>query len=40
MRYMTYYGQDIYIVYPGWADIGRVFKVHIGVDQAPRYGRQ
>ena len=40
MRYMTYHGQEMYIVFPGNADIGRVFKVYIGVDQAPRYGRQ
>jgi sugar lactone lactonase YvrE len=40
MRYMTYHGQYIYIVFPGGRDIGTVIKIYIGVDQAPRYGRQ
>jgi len=40
MRYMAYRGEYIYIVFPGWGDIGWAFKVYIGVDQAPRYGQQ
>ena len=40
MRYMKYHKDKIYIVYPGWADVGKVIRVHIGVDQAPRYGKQ
>jgi hypothetical protein len=40
LRYMTYYGQDIYLVHPGGGDIGSVQKIHIGRNQAPRFGRQ
>lgn len=39
MRYMTYHGQYIYIVYPGGGDVGKTIRVYIGVDQAPRYGQ-
>ncbi len=38
MRYTAFKGKYLYIVYPGWADIGKVMKVYIGVDQAPDYG--
>jgi len=40
MHYLTFYGKAIYIVYPGWGDIGVVLKTYIGVEQAPNYGRQ
>ena len=40
MRYMYYHGDKIYIVFPGWADVGKVISVYIGVNQAPRYGMQ
>jgi sugar lactone lactonase YvrE len=40
MHYLTFYGKAIYIVYPGWGDIGVVLKTYIGVEQAPNYGRE
>jgi sugar lactone lactonase YvrE len=40
MHYLTFYGKAMYIVYPGWADVGVVLKTYIGVEQAPNYGRQ
>jgi sugar lactone lactonase YvrE len=40
MHYLTFYGKAIYIVFPGWADVGVVLKTYIGVEQAPNYGRQ
>ncbi|MBN2008793.1 IPT/TIG domain-containing protein [candidate division KSB1 bacterium] len=39
MRYLTFYGKSMYIVYPGWGDVGQTIKAYIGVEQAPRYGR-
>ncbi|MFZ0391561.1 MAG: IPT/TIG domain-containing protein [Calditrichia bacterium] len=40
MRYLSFFGKAIYIVYPGWGDIGKVLKTYIGVEQAVNYGRQ
>jgi sugar lactone lactonase YvrE len=40
MRYLTFHGKLLYIVYPGWADIGEVMSVYIGIEQAPNYGLQ
>ena len=37
MRYMTFKNKSIYLVYPGWGDVGMVMKAYIGVEQAPRY---
>ena len=39
MRYMAFHDQYIYVVYPGWADVGMTMKILMNVDQAPRYGR-
>jgi len=38
MHYLTYQGKMIYIVYPGWGDIGEIMSAYIGVEQAPNYG--
>ncbi|HOT95529.1 MAG TPA: IPT/TIG domain-containing protein [bacterium] len=38
MRYSAFKGKYIYLVYPGWADIGAVMRVYIGIDAAPDYG--
>ena len=38
MRYSAFKGKYIYLVYPGWADIGAVMRVYIGVEGAPEYG--
>jgi sugar lactone lactonase YvrE len=38
MRYLTAHGKFLYIVYPGWGDVGQVIRVYLGVDQAPNYG--
>ena len=40
IRYMTYYGKTMYMVYPGWTGVGKVMSAYIGVEQAPNYGRQ
>jgi sugar lactone lactonase YvrE len=40
MRYMTFHGKKLYIVYPGWGDVGMTMSAYIGVDAAPNYGRQ
>jgi sugar lactone lactonase YvrE len=40
MHYLTFFGKAIYIVFPGWGDVGVVLKTYIGVEQAPNYGRQ
>jgi len=37
MRYITFNKKTLYIVYPGWGDVGTVMKAYIGVEQAPRY---
>lgn len=37
MRYITFNKKTMYIVYPGWGDVGTVMKAYIGVEQAPRY---
>ncbi len=39
MRYITFNKKFMYIVYPGWGDVGQVMRVYIGVEQAPNYGR-
>ena len=39
MRYMVFHGQYLYVVYPGWADIGMTFRLFMNVEGAPRYGR-
>ena len=38
MRYLTFHDKMIYIVHPGWGDVGKVISVYVGVDQAPNYG--
>ncbi|HQU71089.1 MAG: IPT/TIG domain-containing protein [Calditrichaeota bacterium] len=40
MRYLTFYDKTMYIVYPGFGDIGEVMSAYIGVRQAPNHGRQ
>jgi hypothetical protein len=35
MRYLNYVHKILYIVYPGWGDVGEVMSVFIGVPQAP-----
>ena len=40
MRYLTFHGKIIYIVYPGWGDLGEVMSAYIGVEQAPNWGIQ
>ena len=37
MRYITFNKKTMYIVYPGWGDVGTVMKAYIGVEQAPNY---
>lgn len=39
MRYFSLVNKTMYIVYPGWGDVGEVMSTYIGVAQAPRYGR-
>ncbi|MCK4558337.1 MAG: IPT/TIG domain-containing protein [Calditrichia bacterium] len=39
IRFMTFHGQKIYMVYPGWGGTGKVMSAYLGVDQAPNYGR-
>jgi len=39
MHYLTFYNKTMYIVYPGWSDVGMTMSAYIGVDQAPNYGR-
>jgi len=39
MHYLTFYGKKMYIVYPGWGDVGMTMSAYIGVEQAPNYGR-
>jgi sugar lactone lactonase YvrE len=39
MHYLTFYKKKMYIVYPGWGDVGMTMSAYIGVDQAPNYGR-
>jgi sugar lactone lactonase YvrE len=38
MRYSAFKGKYIYLVYPGWADIGMLMRAYIGVEGAPEYG--
>lgn len=40
MRYLTFHNKILYIVYPGWGDVGEVVSAYIGVDQAPNWGLQ
>ena len=40
MHYLTFYGKQIYIVYPGWGGDGVVLQVYAASNQAPNYGRQ
>jgi sugar lactone lactonase YvrE len=35
MRYLNFVHKILYIVYPGWGDIGEVMSVFIGIPQAP-----
>lgn len=35
MRYLNFVDKIIYIVYPGWGDVGEVMSVFIGIPQAP-----
>jgi len=38
MRYLTFHNKLMYIVYPGWGEVGEVMSVYIGVEQAPNHG--
>jgi TPP-dependent 2-oxoacid decarboxylase len=38
MRYLTFHDKTMYIVYPGWGDVGMVMSAYIGVQQAPNHG--
>ena len=38
MRYITFHNKAMYIVFPGWGEVGAVMKAYIGVEQAPNYG--
>ncbi len=40
MHYLNFTGKIMYIVYPGWGDVGMTLSAYIGVDQAPNYGLQ
>jgi len=40
MHYITFGKKFMYIVYPGWGDVGEVMRVYIGVEGAPNYGRE
>ncbi len=40
MRYLTFHNKMLYVVYPGWGDVGEVMSIYIGVEQAPNYGLQ
>jgi hypothetical protein len=40
MRYTAFKNKTMYIVFPGWQDVGGVIKAYIGVQQAPDYGIQ
>lgn len=40
MHYINFQGKIMYIVYPGWADVGMTMSAYIGVEQAPNYGLQ
>jgi hypothetical protein len=40
MRYMVWHKKSIYVVYPGWGEVGKTLKAYIGLEQAPRYGKQ
>ena len=35
MRYLNFVHKILYIVYPGWGDVGEVMSVFIGIPQAP-----
>jgi sugar lactone lactonase YvrE len=39
MHYLTFFDKYMYIVYPGWGDVGVVLRVYVGENQAPNYGR-
>lgn len=40
MRYMIFHEKSLYIVFPGWGDVGMTMSAYIGVEHAPYYGRQ
>ena len=40
MHYLNFYGKEMFIVHPGWADVGTTVSAYIGVEQAPNYGLQ
>jgi len=40
MRYMIFRNKKLYIIYPGWGDVGMTMSAYIGVESAPYYGRQ
>lgn len=39
IHYITFYKKKMYMVHPGWADVGLTMSAYIGVEQAPNYGR-
>jgi hypothetical protein len=40
MHYLNFYGKKMFIVHPGWGDVGTTISAYIGVEQAPNYGLQ
>lgn len=40
MHYLNFYGKKMFIVHPGWGDVGTTMSAYIGVEQAPNYGLQ
>jgi sugar lactone lactonase YvrE len=40
MHYINFQGKKMFIVFPGWGDVGMTLSAYIGVEQAPNYGLQ
>lgn len=40
MHYLNFFGKKMFIVHPGWGDVGMTLSAYIGVEQAPNYGLQ
>jgi sugar lactone lactonase YvrE len=39
MHYLTFYHDRMYIVFPGWGDVGQTLMCEMPAEQAPNYGR-
>jgi len=39
MHYLTFYHDRMFIVYPGWGDVGQTLMCEMPAEQAPNYGR-